>query len=239
MTSAEAEPDKTATQDAKIAAWEHRTLPLIVAAALLPMVQVFSGRPDWVETLIDSAAWLVFVLDLIVHIRIKRSYLRTGLGKFDLAINIITFPWMLLFPGATVLQSLAVVRLARLARVAVVALRGVPKLRSLFEKLGRAFLYVAIIVVAASLIEMRVEPESSGFVTFGDSLWWGVVTLTTVGYGDIAPVTSVGRVVGVVVMLVGLAFLGTIAGSLASFFGLGSGDAGTQGNEATSDPKVA
>jgi voltage-gated potassium channel len=208
--------------DERIARWEHRTLPIVAAAAILPMVQLFQGKPDWITFAIDSAAWLVFVIDLVVHIRIKRDYLKTRFGIFDLVIVFLTFPWTLLFPGSGALQSLAVVRLARLARVAVVALRGAPQLRTLTQRLGKAFLYVGIIVVTAALIEMRVEPESSGFVTFGDSLWWGAVTLTTVGYGDIVPVTTAGRIVGVVVMLVGLAFLGTVAGSLASFFGLGT-----------------
>jgi voltage-gated potassium channel len=139
-----------------------------------------------------------------------------------MGIVLLTFPWALLFPGSNTLSSMAAVRLARLARVAAVALRGAPQLRRLFERLGRAFLYVGIIVVTAALIEMKVEPESSGFVSFGDSLWWGIVTLTTVGYGDISPITTTGRIIGEVVFFVGLAFLGTVAGSLASFFGLGN-----------------
>jgi voltage-gated potassium channel len=54
-------------------------------------------------------------------------------------------------------------------------------------------------------------------------LWWGIVTLTTVGYGDIVPKTQTGRWVAVVIMITGIAVLGTLAGSLASFFRLDNG----------------
>ena len=61
-----------------------------------------------------------------------------------------------------------------------------------------------------------------GFATIGDAFWWGIVTLTTVGYGDIVPKTSAGRFFGVAIMLTGVAVLGVLAGSLASLFGLES-----------------
>ena len=62
------------------------------------------------------------------------------------------------------------------------------------------------------------HPTNPGFATFGDSLWWGIVTLTTVGYGDIVPETKEGRVAGVFLMMTGVATLGIISGTLASFF---------------------
>jgi voltage-gated potassium channel len=54
-------------------------------------------------------------------------------------------------------------------------------------------------------------------------LWWGIVTVTTVGYGDIVPTTTTGRWVAVVIMVTGIAVLGVLAGSLASFFRLDNG----------------
>jgi len=55
-------------------------------------------------------------------------------------------------------------------------------------------------------------------VGLGESLWWSVVTMTTVGYGDISPVTAGGKVVGVVLMLTGIGFLGLFTATIASVF---------------------
>ena len=62
----------------------------------------------------------------------------------------------------------------------------------------------------------RYEPESVGSVWNG--VWWAVVTTTTVGYGDISPVTLLGRILGVVLMVVGIGLLATLEGSVAAFF---------------------
>ncbi len=59
---------------------------------------------------------------------------------------------------------------------------------------------------------------NTGFATYRDALWWGIVTLTTVGYGDVVPQTQQGRWAGVFLMLTGVATLGIISGTLASFF---------------------
>ena len=53
--------------------------------------------------------------------------------------------------------------------------------------------------------------------TFGDAVWWAVVTMTTVGYGDRYPVTSEGRVAATVLMVAGIALLGTVTATLASW----------------------
>ena len=71
--------------------------------------------------------------------------------------------------------------------------------------------------VSSAIVE-RAEHHKHGFETYGDSVWWAFVTLTTVGYGDLVPETRVGRVTAVFVMLTGVAMLGTVAASLASLF---------------------
>jgi len=73
----------------------------------------------------------------------------------------------------------------------------------------------------ASLVAYGAEhPKNPEFATFGDALWWGIVTLTTVGYGDIVPITTTGRLAGIAIMFTGVAVLGVLAGSLAALFHL-------------------
>ncbi len=62
------------------------------------------------------------------------------------------------------------------------------------------------------------HPTNPEFATFGDSLWWGIVTLTTVGYGDNVPKTSRRRWAAIMIMITSVAVLGMLSGSLASFF---------------------
>jgi voltage-gated potassium channel len=95
--------------------------------------------------------------------------------------------------------------------------------RRLFERLGAvALVAVGVIVVGAAVAYRAEHATNPGFKTYGDALWWAVVTLTTVGYGDIVPKTTAGRVDGVMIMIAGVSVLGLLAGSMASFFGLGT-----------------
>ena len=88
------------TNEARLAAWERRTRPLIIAAALIPLIGVSTGTTDFglVGNLIEVACWVVFLVDLIVHMRLHPHYLGTGFGKFDLTVVVLTSPWYLL-PG--------------------------------------------------------------------------------------------------------------------------------------------
>ena len=202
--------------DARFLARYDRAMRLpIVLAAILPLI--LSPQPgNPVGLVVGIASWLVFLLDFVVHQRRLDHYLGTRLGKFDLVVVILTSPWYLL-PGANAGGFIVVLRLARLLRVLVVA-RGA---RRLIERIGRVVLVMLGVLVVASAMAYHAEnPVNPEFASFGDSLWWGYVTLTTVGYGDIVPITDVGRFAGVIIMTAGIATLGVLAGSLANFFRL-------------------
>ena len=190
-------------------------LPLVLAA-IIPLFLLPGGAYAVLTAIVYIAAWLVFVLDLVVHERRLVHYLHTWLGRFDLAVVVLTAPWYLLF-GPADSKFVLVIRLARLSRV-VMATRGA---RRLFERLGRVALVAVIIVIVGAAVAYRAEhATNAGFATFGDALWWAIVTLTTVGYGDIVPKTTAGRIDGVMIMVTGITILGLLAGSLASFFHL-------------------
>jgi voltage-gated potassium channel len=189
-------------------------LPIIVSA-ILPLVIVPESN-GWVGIVVGIATWLVFLIDYVVHARHLEHYGRTGLGRFDLFVVIATAPWFL-FPSAQAGQFVVLLRLARLARL-LMASRGS---RRLFDRLGRVAAVAGGVVVVGSLVAYHAEhPVNSEFATAGDALWWGIVTLTTVGYGDIVPKTPTGRWAAVVIMFTGIAVLGVLAGALANFFRL-------------------
>ena len=187
----------------------------IVLSALIPLL-VPPSSDGVVGAVVGVVTWLVFLFDLVVQIRHRVKYLRTGLGVFDLIVVIVTAPWYLI-PGFGGARFALLLRLARLVRVLMVT-RGA---RRLLDRLGRVTAMAGGVMVVASWIAYRAEHATNpGFKTFGDALWWGIVTLTTVGYGDIVPTTPTGRWAGVAIMLTGVATLGVLAGSMASFFRL-------------------
>ena len=201
-------------------------LPLIVSA-VVPLFLLPGGAYPALTAIVFIAAWLVFLLDFVVHERRSVHYIGTWLGRFDLLVVVLTAPWFLI-TGPVDSKFLLLIRLARLSRV-VMATRGA---RRLFERLGRVALVAVAIIFVGAAVAYRVEHAANpGFATYGDSLWWAIVTLTTVGYGDIVPKTTAGRVDGIMIMVTGISVLGLLAGSMASFFRLDSSSPTTSATE--------
>jgi len=110
-------------------------------------------------------------------------------------------------------------RLLRLLRVLVITGRAVQALGIVLAR--RGFVYVAsvtaMLVIGGATTLTVLEPETvKGDV--GTALWWALVTITTVGYGDIVPTTPVGRLIGVALMFAGVGMVSTLAASIAAYF---------------------
>ena len=74
-----------------------------------------------------------------------------------------------------------------------------------------------VVLGAVGVFELE-RGENKAIGTFGDALWWAVVTITTVGYGDVSPVTPEGRFIADLLMITGIGVIGIFTATVASFF---------------------
>ncbi len=140
---------------------------------------------------------------------------------------LLTWGWLDLVSSIPTLDILRWGRLARIARIFRV-LRGIRSARILavfiLEKRSQsAFLAVALLsitlVTVSAISVLHFEAGADGNIkTPEDAVWWAVVTVTTVGYGDRFPVTSEGRFVGAILMAAGVGLFGVLSGFIASWF---------------------
>ncbi|MFG6121491.1 potassium channel family protein [Thalassobacillus sp. B23F22_16] len=83
------------------------------------------------------------------------------------------------------------------------------------NNLDRVFTISVVLLFLSTVLIRYFEP---GINSYGDGLWWSIVTTTTVGYGDISPASVGGRVIAVVLMLVGIGLIGMLTGSITTYF---------------------
>jgi voltage-gated potassium channel len=93
----------------------------------------------------------------------------------------------------------------------------------MFAHHGLRFVLLAVVAImfAAAGLELAFEQHSTGptaIHNFGDALWWAVVTVTTVGYGDKVPMTGGGKWVATALMFTGIGLVGTLTATIASYF---------------------
>jgi voltage-gated potassium channel len=172
----------------------------------------------------DNIICVIFLFDFGMRLRRaprKRDYFIGERGWLDLLGSIPAL-------RNPVLQWAALLRLARLSRLARITrlLRGQSKkeiVADVMENRGQYAVYITLlaamlVLVLASVFVLQFEsPDpNANITTGGDALWWSVVTITTVGYGDYYPVTMGGRLTGFFVMLTGIGIIGALASIFAS-----------------------
>jgi voltage-gated potassium channel len=157
------------------------------------------------------AAELVFVLSVASH---KRAALRAH--WLDAALVVVSLPAYGRLLSS--LRLIRLVRLLRLARAGVIISRALQAERRLSSK--NVFRFAALGTVFLTVLAGAVEStiDTGDFKSFWDGVWWATVTVTTVGYGDIYPKSVGGRIVAMVVMLVGVGFLAVLTATIASYF---------------------
>ncbi len=190
----------------------------IMVLLLLPISQ---AERDLL-TMYDNTVCVIFLIDFgmnLVGAKPRRAYFIGQRGWLDLLGSIPSFG----FIPFTALFRLA--RLSRLARITRL-LRGQAGKDLVLDVLANrgeyatfiTILLAGIVLSTASILVLQFESQApdGNIKTGGEAIWWGLVTITTVGYGDFYPVTLMGRLTGIFVMFAGIGIIGALASILAS-----------------------
>ncbi|MEV0172295.1 potassium channel family protein [Streptomyces sp. NPDC050803] len=195
------------------ARWEqHSEVPLAMASlvylASYAVLVLAHDLPEGWRVLclvVLFTAWAVFAVDYAVRWRLSGQRLR-----------FVRAHWL-----DTVVLALPLLRPLRIVKIYESAQRrrGRPRLALHGRVIAYSGLSTLLLGFSGALAVYHQEYGAKGasMRTFGDAMWWTCATLATVGYGDIAPVTPLGRVIAVGVMACGLALLGAVTGSFSSW----------------------
>jgi len=190
----------------------------IFSLALLPIQMLYKGSEDILQ-IVDSADYVLcsfffadFVKQFIQAKGARLAYMKYG--------------WIDLLSSIPIIPGAALGRIFRILRILKV-IRQVSKLSDITEGLFRnptagAFAVTSVLAVstifmsAFLVLEAECNVAGAKIMNAGDALWWAVTTVTTVGYGDVYPITTAGRYVGVITMFVGIAVAGSLTATMAS-----------------------
>lgn len=188
--------------------WVARTGPwldrlALVFLAVFAAQWLFADEPAWLGrglVLAQVVIWAAFAIDYIARLALvadRWQFTRTH--KLDLL--------MVLLP------------MLRTLRVALLLRKSLRSLTT--ERIASSLVtMVAAAVLTGALLEWNIERNrpDANIQTFGEALWWSIVTTTTVGYGEFYPTSGAGRLVAAVLMLIGIGLIGTVSATIANWF---------------------
>lgn len=163
---------------------------------------------------------VIFLVEYVLRLYSVKKPMRYALSFFGLVdlFSVLPIFLIIIFPGA---QSLMILRAFRLIRVFRIFKLGVyfnegsvilDALRSSRYKISVFFFCIIILVTIAGTVMYMVESPASGYTDIPTSIYWAIVTLTTVGYGDIAPATALGKTLASLLMISGYAIIAVPTG---------------------------
>jgi voltage-gated potassium channel len=205
--------------DTRRASWAIFILLITILSLFNLLVILFAGLDDVkrVAIIVNIILSLLFLTDFLIHIYLmedKKGYFWGQLGWLDL-LGSIPIPG---FNLARIWRFITISRNLRHAGSKEI-IRQVAARRA-----DTALIFVALAVIYiiefGSIFILRAETgaQSANILTADDALWWVLVTISTVGYGDKFPVTGSGRFVGMFVIFAGVGVFGTLSGFLAKTF---------------------
>jgi voltage-gated potassium channel len=201
-------------------------LTVLSLAVMVVMLLPISDATMQLLSVYDTLICVIFLIDFFLNLKgasKKSDYFIKERGWLDLLGSI---PSLELFTNVGKFAGLF--RLARLSRLARIArlMRGENRktlVKDILENRSRyatflTILLTILILTVASVLVLQFESKSpdAKITTGGDALWYSIVTITTVGYGDFYPVTPAGRITAMFIMFMGVGIIGALASILAS-----------------------
>lgn len=172
---------------------------------------------EWIFTISFSLEYILRIISLQKPLK----YIFSFLGIVDFLAIIPMYISMLFFgvQSLLVLRALRLLRIFRIFKlshfVSEMSFLGIALKRSL-KKISIFMLVVLTLVIILGSIMYLVEPDSNGFNNIPNSIYWAIVTITTVGYGDMAPVTAAGKFLSSFIMLLGYGIIAVPTGIITS-----------------------
>jgi len=211
-------------------------LTVLSLAVMVLLLLPLSDATIQLLSVYDNLICVIFLIDFALNLRgasKKSDYFIKERGWLDLLGSIPSLGWL-----TNAGRFVGLLRLARLSRLARIArlLRGENKktlVKDILENRSRyatflTILLTILVLTVASVLVLQFEsqsPENANIQSGVDALWYSIVTITTVGYGDFYPVTPGGRITAMFIMFAGVGIIGALASILASLLVGGSSPA--------------
>jgi voltage-gated potassium channel len=165
---------------------------------------------------IDNSICIIFLVDFCIRFAKAENKLKfMKWGWIDLISSI---PTLDMFRAGRLLRLVRILRILRAFRSTKVLVKFVFKKKTQ-GAFTTASIFAVLILIFSSIAILQVETTENGNIKSAeDALWWAFTTITTVGYGDKFPVTTEGRIIGVILMTAGVGLFGVFTGFIASWF---------------------
>jgi voltage-gated potassium channel len=188
-------------------------VPMLIAAALvIPVIIIEEANPgeplDTIAAVLNYGIWIAFLVEVVVMLAVVPDrWLWLRKHPIEVIIVVLTPPFLL--AALAPVRALRLLRLGRLLQLA-------PLIRRLFTPQGVKYTAVLALLTALAAGEAFHAVEED--VSRWNGVYWAIATMTTVGYGDINPMTEQGKVIAVIVMIVGIGFVALVTGAVAERF---------------------
>jgi voltage-gated potassium channel len=188
--------------------------PMVLLALWIPIQWYFESRglvSSFLVEFLDWSIWLTFVIETGLISSLVCDKKRYLLGNWmNLVIIVMAFPliWHVV-PWAVSF------RLLRLIVLAGVMFRMTRTLRMILKKnrLGTTLLSAGLIVIVAGVFGAAIDPAID---TPADGIWWALVTITTVGYGDVVPISTSGRIFAAILIIIGVGLFALLTANFSA-----------------------